>query len=137
MRAKRKLSDDDLKAIEGMAKVRLPTDMMATILGIGKTTFERWTKTNAALSNAIAKGRANGSGKVRNTLFSMATNERHKDQFQALKWWTATQEGFKTADRIEITGPEGKPIEVRQMSAEERIAALKELNRKLKLTDDE
>ena len=137
MKHKRTLTPEQIKAVEGMAKVRLPVEMMATILEMDKRTFERMTKTNAALRAAIDKGRSNGSGKIRNTLFAMATKDGGKDQFNALKFWCQTQEGFKTADRIEISGPEGRPIEVRELTKEQRLATLKELNRKLKLTEDE
>lgn len=136
MKHKTKFTKDDLKKIEGMAAVRLPNDMIASIMGISKETFARMVKTDAALRDVIDSGRSNFSGKVRNTLAKMATTPG-KDQMAALKFWCQTQEGFKSADRIELTGADGGPVEVAELSNAERKKAIAALSKKLKLTDDE
>lgn len=100
---KTRLSKDDLKKIEGMAGLRLPNDYIATIMGISKSTYERMLKTNSALRDAVDRGRANFSGKMRNTLAQMATTPG-PHQFQAIKFWTMTQEGFRTVERVEHFG---------------------------------
>lgn len=147
---KTKFNDDQIKMIEHLSGIRLPMEHLATILGISKDTLEKMIKTDDKVRSAILGGRAKASSNVRKTCYQMAIGRRAErdpitgemipaqaPDFQALKWWTATQEGFKQADRLEITGADGKPIEMAQMSSEERIAAIANLNKKLKFSDDE
>jgi hypothetical protein len=150
-----KLTSEQLKALEGMSKVRLPVDMMAAILGISKSTLERLTKGDAAVREAISRGRANASGLVRNTLFRLATEKvevvektvegknvktktyTREPDMRAMELWVTTQEGFKRTDKLEVTGPDGGPIETTELSKKERAAAIKALDKKLRLTEDE
>lgn len=134
------LTQKELDQISGMAAVRLPMEMIATLMGFGsKDTLEKRVKKDPALRSAIDRGRANASGKVRNHLYAMQFDETLPPQirFQAGKFWAQTQEGFKTADRLELTGADGAPIEVTKLTSEERMAAIKALDKKLALTEDE
>lgn len=146
----KQLTMDDIKKVEAMAAVRLPNDMIATILGIGHNRFTKMLKLDAALREAMERGRANASGTVRNTLYQMAIGApavkgvdgkliepKKPPEFQALKFWCQTQEGFKIADKIELSGPDGAPIATTDKTREEKLALLKEINKKLKITEDE
>lgn len=116
MESKRILTKEELKMIEGMAMVRLPLPMMATIMGIAEDTLQRMYKNDAAVREVIDGGQAKSSQTVRKTLFQMAVGykddkgKRHDPDFQALKWWTQSQEGFKSAERLELTGADGAPL---------------------------
>jgi len=155
----RQFTPEEIKAIAGMAAVRLPTDQIATIMGMSKETFERRVKKDSALRDAIEKGRANASGTIRNTLYRMATTDREiveettigvgpkarkvvkkkkvGPDVNALRFWCETQEGFKRTEKLELSGPGGKPVEVSKISPEERKEILKKYNEKLALTEDE
>lgn len=128
MKHKRKLTPEELDLIEGCSALNMPYDQMAVLLKTSASTFDRMIKTYPALREALARGRTRGSRHARTTLYTMATGSpeqklRDKEtgevtkiipakepDFQALKFWCQTQEGFRSADRLELTGANGAPL---------------------------
>lgn len=121
---RRKLTADELKMLEGWSMVRLPMEDMAVLLGMSKDWLEHLYKKDAAVQSAIDGGRSNARGRVRKTLFSMAMGQKAQfnakgelvdpaktPDFQALKFWCQTQEGFKTADKLELVGKDDSKLE--------------------------
>ena len=116
-----------------MSAVRMPVDMIATIVGMSRDTFERMMKTNAALRAAVDRGRANASGKIRTLAYQMCFDKEipAPTRHQALKWWTATQEGFKTAQRLELTDLDGEPISLTNLTDEQLEERINQLTKRL------
>lgn len=150
---KKKLDERDLKLLYELSALRMPTDQIAALLGMSKDTLERQVKANDAVRAAMVEGRAKSSHRARRTLYDRAMGRperRAKDPVTgqeivekalesepwALKFWCETQEGFKRADRLEITGAGGEPIEVVKMTDKERREALKEQLRRVKMSDE-
>jgi len=127
MKSRRVLTPEELKVLREMSGVRLPFDMMATLLGMSHDTLNRLYKQSIAVRASIDEGRASASNTVRKTLFITAvgrqprtivdpeTGERRTDpgqspDVQAMRFWCETQEGFKRAEALELTGAGGGPI---------------------------
>lgn len=156
-------TEDDLKKISGMAAVRLPHEHIARIMGMDHDAFERRIKKSAALRAALLDGRANASGTYRTTAYRLATERRkvevvtqktylrkgkevtvkstkvHWEEPDAsmVQFWGKTQEGFVSTEKVELSGPDGKAIEVKKVDPEKRKEILEKLNKSLKLTEDE
>jgi hypothetical protein len=146
----RKFTSDEIEQIRQMAAVRLPVHQMAANLGMSHDTFERMLKKDSAARASIDKGRDTASRAFRGRLFQVAMGQEEKrDKFglivkpgiapdvQAMKFWAETQEGFKRAEKLEISGPDGKPVEIVSLTPEQKLEVAKKLQEKLKLTDDE
>lgn len=116
-RHKRKLTEEQIESCRRMAALRMPHEYMASILGIPRDTFEKMIKSIKPLRKAILEGRASAHQNVRITLYQKAMGKPAvKDlngnviepeipgDFQALRFWSETQEGFKKTERIEIPG---------------------------------
>lgn len=68
------LGPDDIKRLETMAGLGIPTHHMAAILGIGPATLDRVIKRDKRVAEAIARGAAQASADVRATAYKMATS---------------------------------------------------------------
>jgi hypothetical protein len=142
----REFTETEIKQLRVFAGIRLPNEHMAAALGMSQDTFERALKKNDTARAAVLEGRASASKNIRGTLYSLALGVKNtgkkggykiKPDYNALKFWCQTQEGFKSADRLELTGANGGPIETTQETQEERLKRIAELNKKLELTEDE
>lgn len=140
-----KFTEEQIRQIKQMAQVKLPTIQMASILGMSHDTFERRMKKDPAARASLEKARDAGSLKLRATLYNMAMGTPADPlqgrlavppDFQAAKFWAQTQEGFKTADRLEVTGADGKPVQTEDVTPEERKAKVASLAAKLKIIED-
>jgi hypothetical protein len=134
---RRQLTEDELKLLEKLSAIRLPLDMICDILEIGETDLRELKKKNDNVRRAFRGGLAKSSRDVRTTLYHMAVREKN---FQALRFWCETQENFKRADKLEISGiPNAAPIKVETHSVtkEELKESLIALRRANELTEDE
>jgi hypothetical protein len=110
-------TEKQISQVEAWSAVRVPMEHMASLLGISKDTLERAIKKNDALRAALDIGRAKASANVRTTLYNMGVIDK---DFQALRFWCQTQEGFKITERQELTGADGAPIATTQLTPEQR-----------------
>jgi hypothetical protein len=125
---KKNLTKEQLELLQKLSGIRLPMDQIATMLDISYDTLDRMSKSSGAVRAAIDKGRAKGSSLYRQTVYQMAVGEKNP---RMLEFWGKTQEGFKTADRLELTGADGGPVNTLSLDhlsdeeLETRLAALK------------
>lgn len=75
---------------------------MATCLGISPPTLRKHYK--AELKNGAPEANARISASV----YQMATTGKN---IVAAIWWEKTRRGFSEKQRVETTGPDGRPIE--------------------------
>lgn len=107
---------EQLKVIKESAAIRLPIVQIATLLGISHDTLQRACVYDDATRASMEMGRTKASRKIRKTLFNMATKDKN---FQALRFWCITQEGFRETNHIEHTGADGGPITSATVSSPE------------------
>jgi hypothetical protein len=142
-----KLTPEQIKMVEAMAAIRLPNEQIATILGISRDGFENYAKRNKQVKSALEKGKAQGSQKVYQTAFQLATGyvrtyesewfnpgskrwetrtarEAVPPDPKMLQFWLKTQEKWREVDRLELTGPDGSPLSVTEIPREARQAKL-------------
>lgn len=122
-KVRRQLTEKEIHKIEGWSAIRVPTAHMADLLNMARTDFQEQINKRDVVRRAIDEGRANGSTRVRGILYQKAVGQKaHKDDndqlipevppdMRALEFWCRTQEGFKVADRLEISGPNEGPIQ--------------------------
>lgn len=154
MKHKKRVTQKEIKLVYQLSAIRMPTNQIAEIIGISKSTFERMIHTNNNLRDALESGRNDASHKVRATLFELATRreveiqretikvdaqgniidrkttvmkKRVDPEFKALEFWCKTQEGMRPVSALEISGPNGSPIKTEYNTAEEIISRIKEL----------
>jgi len=137
--SRKTLTPEQIKMVEGMAAMRMPSDKIAVILGVSKDTFERMMKRDPELGAAVERGRARGTQKVYSTAFQVATGytrtyeidwynpktarweKRTKTEdvppdVNMLRFWLKTQEGWRETDRLEITGAGGGAIKIEELT---------------------
>lgn len=121
-----KVTPELLKMVEQFGVIRLPHDQIAIVLGVSKDTFELQMKRDPSLRQALDKGRASSSIESRKTLYQMAVKEKNP---RMLEFYLKTQEGFKSIERLELTGANGGPVKTQYegLSDEQLLARLKEL----------
>ena len=109
MSRKKALTPEQINMIEGMAQYRMPTEIMATILGISKETFERMCKRNKKLAEALERGKARGSTKAYTTAFQLAFGyEEEREVWEERSVWNKQAgmwEKHQVPKRIKVKVP--------------------------------
>ena len=129
-----RLTPEQLGQVESMAGLGLSKPKMASILGISAGTFDRLYRHDAAVRDAAAKGEAVASNNVLGSLYEKCTVDKDT---AAIKFWCMTREGMSTKNRLEVTGPEGGPIQMAELTPSEKKKSLKKILKILELTDDD
>lgn len=106
-KTRRVLSTDELKLFEKYAAIRLPLEQVAALFDMSIDTLKRIMQKQDAARASWDQGRAKASSTARSTLWQKAFDQKN---FQAMKFWCQTQEGFKTTDVVEIKGLEASNI---------------------------
>lgn len=112
-RKKLPLEEDKIKRIEVMAGLGLTVEQMAAILEMSKKTFERRMKDTEGAIDALEKGRALASLNVTQAAYKMATSGK---QPAMTMFWLKCRERWREVNVHELTGAEGKAIEVKDVS---------------------
>lgn len=108
-----------------MAGQGLNLNQMAALLEISDATLDRLIKRDPRVKDAIEKGRAEASEAITYTAFRMAASGRHPAMTM---FWLKCRERWKETSVHELSGPDGKPIETKNLSdlpedqLDERIA---------------
>lgn len=126
------LSDKQIEELETMAGLGIPMESIAAIFGMSKDTLEARVKDQAGVKSAIERGK----GKVRATIYQTAYNQAMSGNTAMLIFWLKTREGWKETDRLELTGADGKPLEVTALTYEQRQRRIKELSKVLAEPDE-
>jgi hypothetical protein len=122
---KKTLTPEQIKYLRFLSGIRLPMDHIAALFEMSKDTLEHLAKKDAAVRSAIIEGRAKFSTKIRKRLAEMA----EAGDFQALKFWCQTQEGFKIEERLEVTGKDGGPVQTVALSRKDRLREIEKLRK--------
>lgn len=109
---RRVLNEDELKKLRYFSGIRLPNEHMAAMFGMKKDAFEHMIGKDAVARSALEEGRGAASNKIRGLLYIRATEDK---DFQALKFWCETQEGFAKTENLNISGS----VEISAISDEE------------------
>lgn len=128
------LTAEQLKLLEQLSAIRLPQEQMIVMLNaaapaevnkVSESTFERMVKTTDSVREAFFGGRSRAAANIRQHAYGMCFDKKIPPQtrHQATKWWTATQEGFKTTSQLEHTGKDGTPL-LSADEAEDRLAKM-------------
>lgn len=95
-------SDKDRLMVKTMVAGGIDQAAIAGVLGISKPTLRKH------YSHEIATAAAEAHMRVSASLFQMATAGK---SVGAAVWWEKTRRGMSETQRIENTGPDGKPME--------------------------
>lgn len=86
-----------IRLIEKEAGLGSSERAIATLLGMGATTFAEHKQRDTRISDALEKGRAKANSRVANALFQQAVTEKN---VAAQIWWEKTRAG--RSDRLEL-----------------------------------
>jgi len=138
-RPARELTDDERAQVEALAAY-LTQDQIADYLGITRPTLAAIFGRDEDVSLRYKRGKAKAIGDVANGLLKKAREGDNASMFFYLK----TQAGWRETNAVEMSGPNGGPIESKDVSALDainsrlaRIAAAEETARDTSKPDDE
>lgn len=156
-----KIPEDRIKEVETMAGLGMPFRQMAAIFGVSEDTFCFHLKKNDAAQAAIERGQAISSHNSRQTAYNLAngykrpmigkdgklvkdpeTGEIEQEHIppdpRMTMFWLKTRERFQETARLELTGKDGKPLAVTQLTKEQMDAEIERLEKlEKKLAGDE
>lgn len=130
------LTADQIALIAKLAGQGLNVAQIAHIVGVSKKTLERRMKDTPHASDALEKGRAQAARRVTQTAYRLAVSGKVPAMTM---FWLKCRERWSEVSKLELSGPEGKPIETRAtaLSDEELNARIKKLSAKLEPEKEE
>jgi predicted DNA-binding protein (UPF0251 family) len=134
-RFEKEIGEEELKQIRILSEHGARQETIAALLGISRATYQRMLKKHDKVREASEYGKARGEAKIIKNAFEMAQGKEHP---WFTKFWLQVNAGWQTEQRIEITGKGGGPIQIQEMSPDERrerINQLLELREKLGIID--
>lgn len=103
----------DLAKVEQLASICGTQEEIAAALGISVDTLSRRTKDSADFAEVLRRGKLKGNLHAKSKLRAAID----KGEAWAIKLYLATQcEGWSEKNRIELTGKEGTPIEIKRLN---------------------
>jgi len=106
MKRKIEFTQKQIDQVEALASV-LTVEQISEYFGISYVTFGRLRKDNPEIDRAYKKGKAKAIYDVASGLLETAK----KGNLTARMFYLKTQAGWREANRTELTGPDGKPIQ--------------------------
>lgn len=117
----RQFTEEEFKILYELAALKMPLDQIAQVMRMHEQTLQRMMKNDERVHDTIVRGRNDTSRQVRATLYQMAVGKKQrmpeKDRngkiimpaqkavdadFQALRFWCETQEGFKRSESLDV-----------------------------------
>jgi hypothetical protein len=108
-RPRKELTGEQVEQVEKMAGHGLTLDQIADCLNIGERTLERRFSEDTVVLAAYKRGKAVAINAVAKTVYQKAKAGEGAFPFFYLK----TQAGWRETSRMEVSGPDGGPIETR------------------------
>lgn len=109
-------TEKELKSVEYLASLGHTELQLATALGISESTLQMTFKKCVALSQAVSRGRAKAHQEMGKRAWEMALSDPGM-----MKFWLSCKMGWtKAAQKVELTGANGGPIETSQETEEEK-----------------
>lgn len=100
-RQRKELTDKEVNQVATMAGYGMPMDQIAAVMEMSEKTLERRQKDDERVAEAIHKGRARASAKVRQTAYELATSGKC---YQMTMFWLKCREGWKDSASVEVDG---------------------------------
>ena len=94
------------KMVESMSGFGVPFAQIAALVGVNTDTLSKY------YDRELAEGKAKANSKVAQSLFQKAT----AGDTTAAIWWTKTQMGWKETQKHELTGEDGSPIAIAEIT---------------------
>lgn len=103
-----KPNPEERRQVESMAGYGVPHEQIAALVrgGIDADTLKKY------FAKELIEGKAKANAKVGQTLFQKATS----GDTTAAIWWSKTQMGWKETQKHELTGEDGAPIEIQEIT---------------------
>lgn len=116
-RPKPKFTDEQMRQAETMAGLGMSVEKIAAVLNIPKRTFERMIADDAEISGGLEKARATAEGQITKTAYELARSGKVPAMTM---FWLKCRARWREVHVTEISGPEGKPIEISDKSEERK-----------------
>lgn len=113
----RTFTPQEVKVLEQASALNMTKEDMAKLVECSYDYLNKLLAKDVALRNRLAAKRAASGFNIRQRLYQKAD----KGDMRAIEFYCKTQLGFRTTDRVELTGPDGRPIAT--------SATVKEVNR--------
>ena len=120
----RPITDEVCKKAESLAAQGLTQAQIASVLGMGQTTFYEKVKEYPKFLKAVEEGKAKGIAQVTNALFKKSID----GDVSAQKYYLNNRDNANWKERQQIDST----IEVTELSPEQRKARIQELQDKCK-----
>jgi ECF sigma factor len=127
------LDPAQLKQVETLSGLGLTIGDTAAVLGISKRTLERRLADTPEVAEARTRGKAVANSNVAKKAYEMAK----AGNVHLIKFWLATQAGWKETKKVELSGEDGGPIEATYVPPEERLKRLQRQRELLKYVEPE
>ena len=105
------ITDEQVAQVEKLAGI-LTQEQLADFLGIAERTLRDKFRADPRVSAAYARGRAKSIGAVARNLVQQAL----EGDSNAMRFYLATQAGWKETTRSEITGKDGGPVKTEDVT---------------------
>ena len=107
-RPRKNLDQEQVAQVEALAAV-LSVEQIADYFGIGKTTFYEIMERQPEVSERYKKGKAKAIGSVSQGLLKQA----REGNLSAAIFYLKTQAGWRETQKLEHSGPDGVPLNIR------------------------
>lgn len=131
----RKFSESELILIQQMYEMEIPEEHIATMVGVCRDWYNELLKKPG--SDALRCAKKAGKAAVILAAHRSMWDKIKTGDWPATKFWLERKGGYASQNKIELSGPEGGPIESSQLSREELKAKVMALRAANDLTDDE
>jgi hypothetical protein len=142
LKSKLKITPEVTNILENMAGRGVPREYMAGFLGVHKSTLDRAIKKNSMLRDVLERGDSKCHVKAWSTFHDKAFGRKPiKDKNgnivepgwepsdQLIKFWMETRGGLMRKQGIELTGPNGGAVQVREQTEDELRTELEEVRK--------
>jgi hypothetical protein len=116
------VTEESRKTVENAAGIGMPHEMIAVLIGV---------KSVKTLKKRYRSQLEMGKAKACFTIAGVAYTEAKKGVPSMVKWWTATQMGWRETVSHELAGPGGKPVAIAVAAEPELLGAYYERIRKI------
>ena len=113
----RKKIEIDLEKVEQLASRGLTKAQVASAVGISESQWYARESQEPDISEAYKRGKTKGVGTIANSLFEAARSGNITAQIFFLK----CQGGWREAQRVEISGPDGGSVKVEVEDARQQL----------------
>jgi len=118
------ITEAHLKQIETAAGYGLTVTMIASLIGVSRSTFYEYATADERIKTALAGGRAKAALIVGGALF----NQAKSGNVQAIRWYETTRLGMKPADKS-LEDDELEPLALDNLEDEELLLLEKLLSK--------